>query len=72
MCIVARQRLGKHVPAATNTHTTIEELLDLSFHTLSALYQWKVDDFDPENRGTAFFAKTGEFLPNYMASHPRR
>jgi hypothetical protein len=24
---VTKQRLGKHVPAATNTHTTIEELL---------------------------------------------
>jgi hypothetical protein len=26
--LVARQRLGKHVPAATNTHATIEEFLD--------------------------------------------
>jgi hypothetical protein len=33
MCIppmVARQRLGKHVPATTNTHATIEEFLDAS------------------------------------------
>jgi hypothetical protein len=26
--IVARQRLGKHVPAAMNTHATLEKLLD--------------------------------------------
>jgi hypothetical protein len=25
---VSRQRLGKHVPAETNTHATIEELLE--------------------------------------------
>jgi hypothetical protein len=29
--IVARQRLGKNVTAVTNTHATIEELLDASF-----------------------------------------
>jgi hypothetical protein len=29
--IVAKQRLGKNVTAATNTHATIEELLDASF-----------------------------------------
>jgi hypothetical protein len=28
LLIVARQRLGKHATMATNTHTTIEELLD--------------------------------------------
>jgi hypothetical protein len=29
--IFARQRFGKNVTAATNRHTTIEELLDTSF-----------------------------------------
>jgi hypothetical protein len=29
--IVAKQRLCKHVPAATNTHATIEELYGVSF-----------------------------------------
>jgi hypothetical protein len=29
--IFARQRLGRNVTAVTNTHTTIEELLDASF-----------------------------------------
>jgi hypothetical protein len=28
---VARQRPGKHVPAVTNTHATMEELLDAVF-----------------------------------------
>jgi hypothetical protein len=29
--IVARQRFGKHITAATNTHETVEELLESSF-----------------------------------------
>jgi hypothetical protein len=29
--ITARQRLGKHVPAVTNIHATVEEFLDASF-----------------------------------------
>jgi hypothetical protein len=40
VCIVActavsRQRLGKHVPAATDTHATIEVLLEMVFSVLS-------------------------------------
>jgi hypothetical protein len=35
---VARQRLGKNVTAATNTHATTEELLD-------ATYEKKVGDY---------------------------
>jgi hypothetical protein len=37
--IVARQRLGKHIPAATNTHATIEELLDTILSMRSVFYQ---------------------------------
>jgi hypothetical protein len=33
------QRLCKHVPAATNTHATIEELLNAIFSMWSLLYQ---------------------------------
>jgi hypothetical protein len=29
--LVAGQRLGKHIPAETNIHATIEELLDVIF-----------------------------------------
>jgi hypothetical protein len=36
--IVATQRLGKHVPAATNTNATIE-MLDVVFSMLSVPYQ---------------------------------
>jgi hypothetical protein len=36
---VARQRLGKHVPAATNTRATTEELLDALFSMRSMSYQ---------------------------------
>jgi hypothetical protein len=32
---VSTQRIGKHVPAATNTHTTIELLLETVFYTRS-------------------------------------
>jgi hypothetical protein len=37
--IVARQRLGKNVTAATNTHAKIEELLDASFSIRFLSYQ---------------------------------
>jgi hypothetical protein len=39
--IVARQRLGRNVTAATNTHATIEELLDASFLIWPVTYQGK-------------------------------
>jgi hypothetical protein len=39
--IVARQRLGTNVTAVTNTHATIEELLDASFSMWPESYQGK-------------------------------
>jgi hypothetical protein len=36
---VARQRLGKHVPAVPNTHTTVEVLLDVVFSMWSMSYE---------------------------------
>jgi hypothetical protein len=39
--IVARQRLGRNVTAVTNTHATIEELLEASFSMWSVSYQGK-------------------------------
>jgi hypothetical protein len=42
--IDARQRLGKNVTTATNTHATIEELLDVSFYMRSVSYQRKIGD----------------------------
>jgi hypothetical protein len=36
--IVARQLLGKNFTAATNTHVTVEELLDVSFSMRSVSY----------------------------------
>jgi hypothetical protein len=36
--IVARELLGKNVAAATETHVTIEELLDASFYMQSVSY----------------------------------
>jgi hypothetical protein len=40
--IVTRQQLGKHVPATTNTHATIEQLLGASFSVRSVSYQGSV------------------------------
>jgi hypothetical protein len=40
--IIARQRLGKNVTAATNSHATIKELLDASYSVRSVPYQRKV------------------------------
>jgi hypothetical protein len=39
--IVASQRLGRNVTAVTNTHATIEELLDASFSMRPVSYQGK-------------------------------
>jgi hypothetical protein len=38
---VARQRIGRNVTAVTNTHATIEELMDASFSVLPVSYQKK-------------------------------
>jgi hypothetical protein len=41
---VARKQLGEHVLAATNTHETIQELLDASISMHSVSYHRKVGD----------------------------
>jgi hypothetical protein len=49
MCIpltVAKQRLGKHVTAATIIHATIEQLLDKSLSMRSVPYQRKVGNLN--------------------------
>jgi hypothetical protein len=40
---VSRQRISKHVPAATNTNTTIKLLLETVFSTRSVQYGYKED-----------------------------
>jgi hypothetical protein len=40
---VARQRLSKHFPTATNTHTTVEELLVVVFSMQSVLSLYDED-----------------------------
>jgi hypothetical protein len=39
--VVARQRLGKDVTAAKNTHTAIEDLFDASFSMRCVSYEKK-------------------------------
>jgi hypothetical protein len=47
--IIARQRLGRNVTAATNTHETTESLLDKSSSMLSVPNQRKIGiTFCPE------------------------
>jgi hypothetical protein len=41
LAIVARQRIGRNITAITNTHATIEELLDESFSMWPVSYQGK-------------------------------
>jgi hypothetical protein len=43
---VSRQRLGKHVTAATNAHATIEALLETVFYT-----QFVLRGYHENNRG---------------------
>jgi hypothetical protein len=48
MCIlltVARQWLGKHIPAMIQTHTAIEDLLDALFSMWSMSYQRKAGNY---------------------------
>jgi hypothetical protein len=47
-CIVARQWLGKKVTKATNTRTTIEELLEAPFSMQSVSYARRVGDYFSE------------------------
>jgi hypothetical protein len=42
--IVVRQRLGRNITTVTNTHATIEELLDTSFSMWPVSYQGKYFD----------------------------
>jgi hypothetical protein len=42
---VSKQRLGKHVPAATDTHATIEILLETVFSTRSVQRSYKEDNW---------------------------
>jgi hypothetical protein len=45
---VSRQRIGKHIPAAMNSHTTIELLLETVFSTRSVQSGYKEEDWgDP-------------------------
>jgi hypothetical protein len=45
---VSRQRIGKHVPAATNTHAAIELLLENVYSTRSVQMGYKEDNWgDP-------------------------
>jgi hypothetical protein len=47
---VSSQRIGKHVPAATNTHSTIELLLETVFSTRSVQICYKKYNWgDPVN-----------------------
>jgi hypothetical protein len=47
---VSRQQIGKYIPAATNTHITIELLLETMFSTRSVQMDYKEDNRgDPDS-----------------------
>jgi hypothetical protein len=46
MQLVSRERIGKHVPAATNTNTPIELLLETVFSTRFVRNGYKEDNWD--------------------------
>jgi hypothetical protein len=62
---VSRQRLGEHVPAATETHVTIEILLETAFSTQSLQRSYKEDNWGPCGGGV-------EYLHRDPASRRRR
>jgi hypothetical protein len=41
--VVVTQRLGEHVPAATNAHGTVVDLLDAVFYVRSMMYQISIE-----------------------------
>jgi hypothetical protein len=48
--LVARQQLGRNFTTVTNTHATIEELLDTSFFNVASVVSRKAGDkFFPEH-----------------------
>jgi hypothetical protein len=63
---VVRQRLGKHVPAATNTHARIEEFLDSLFSMRSLSYQRKVRVCIPP---TVVRQRLGKHVPAAANTH---
>jgi hypothetical protein len=58
---ISRQRLGKHVFSATDTHTTIEVLLETMFSTQSVEMGYKEDNWG--NR----VSSVGESVKNLSA-----
>jgi hypothetical protein len=46
MQLLFRQRIGKHIPAATNTRATIQLLLETVFYTQSVQKGYKEDNRD--------------------------
>jgi hypothetical protein len=46
MLPVSRQRIGKHVPATTNTHAIVELLLETVFSTQSMQMGYKEGNWD--------------------------
>jgi hypothetical protein len=59
MQTVSRQRTGKHIPAATNTYTTIELLLETVFSIWSMQRGYKEDNWGHPSQLKVEFCKEG-------------
>jgi hypothetical protein len=56
---ISRQRIGKHIPAATNMHATMKLLLDTVFSTRSVQGSYKEDKWgDRVEAGSNTFTVT--------------
>jgi hypothetical protein len=56
---VSKQRIGKHVPAATNMHATIVLLLETVFSTRSVQMGYDEDNWDDPVQLRVEFGKWG-------------
>jgi hypothetical protein len=67
--VVSRQRLGKNVPAVTDTHATIEVLLETLFSTSSEQRSCKGDNWSKNNCKRHLSSRqTGSYIRTITAS----
>jgi hypothetical protein len=66
--IVAMQRLGRNVTAVTNTHATIEGLLDASFSMWPVSYQAEKAITFSQNFLFTFTLNSSYYFPSTLAN----
>jgi hypothetical protein len=64
--IIARQRIGKHVPAAKNTHVTIENLSLVSLYVVCILTKESRRLVLPRTYCSLFFLSFSRYCSSYL------